>query len=127
VSSCRWTPYTIPKQQIRKFCILHFLNFQDVAISIAVVHHFSSEDRRLQAIQELFRIVRPGGKVLVTVWALEQEKLKYTGNFFNLRKKKFSIFSRFSTSQKPPTKFFQNKMFLCHGILRPQKRKRMSL
>ncbi|KAI8990026.1 S-adenosyl-L-methionine-dependent methyltransferase [Pilobolus umbonatus] len=46
----------------------------DFAISIAVIHHFASPERRLQAIEDLFKIVRPGGKVLVFVWALEQTK-----------------------------------------------------
>ncbi|KAJ2557374.1 tRNA methyltransferase, has a role in tRNA modification [Coemansia sp. RSA 1836] len=47
-------------------------NAFDFAISIAVIHHFSSEERRRAAIRELLRIVRPGGTVLVFVWALEQ-------------------------------------------------------
>ncbi|KAJ2329466.1 tRNA methyltransferase, has a role in tRNA modification [Coemansia sp. RSA 2673] len=41
----------------------------DFAISIAVIHHFSSEERRRAAIKELLRIIRPGGTVLVFVWA----------------------------------------------------------
>ncbi|KAI9351870.1 S-adenosyl-L-methionine-dependent methyltransferase [Pilaira anomala] len=49
-------------------------NSFDFAISIAVIHHFASPERRLQAIKDLFKIVRPGGKVLVFVWALEQTK-----------------------------------------------------
>ncbi|KAI8326062.1 S-adenosyl-L-methionine-dependent methyltransferase [Martensiomyces pterosporus] len=44
----------------------------DFAISIAVIHHFSSPERRLQAAKELLRIIRPGGTVLVFAWALEQ-------------------------------------------------------
>ncbi|KAJ1893209.1 tRNA methyltransferase, has a role in tRNA modification [Kickxella alabastrina] len=44
----------------------------DFAISIAVIHHFSSVDRRVQAARELLRIVWPGGTVLVFAWALEQ-------------------------------------------------------
>ncbi|KAJ2369814.1 tRNA methyltransferase, has a role in tRNA modification [Coemansia sp. RSA 2607] len=44
----------------------------DFAISIAVIHHFASPERRLQAVRELIRIVRPGGTVLVFAWALEQ-------------------------------------------------------
>lgn len=39
-----------------------------------MIHHFASPERRLQAIKDLFKIVRPGGKVLVFVWALEQTK-----------------------------------------------------
>ncbi|KAF7724501.1 tRNA methyltransferase, has a role in tRNA modification [Apophysomyces ossiformis] len=46
----------------------------DFAISIAVIHHFSTPERRLSALKELLRIVRPGGRLLVFVWALEQTK-----------------------------------------------------
>jgi tRNA (uracil-5-)-methyltransferase TRM9 len=49
----------------------------DAAISIAVIHHFSTPERRRDAIRELLRIVRPdGGRVLIYVWAKEQPKLK---------------------------------------------------
>ncbi|CAM9560947.1 unnamed protein product [Ectocarpus fasciculatus] len=46
----------------------------DAAISIAVLHHFSSEVRRLRALTELCRLVRPGGRMLVYAWAIEQEQ-----------------------------------------------------
>ncbi|KAG0360973.1 tRNA methyltransferase, has a role in tRNA modification [Mortierella sp. AD032] len=46
--------------------------FFDFAISIAVIHHFISPERRVAAIEELLRIVRVGGRVLIFVWALEQ-------------------------------------------------------
>ncbi|XP_022744240.1 alkylated DNA repair protein alkB homolog 8-like isoform X2 [Durio zibethinus] len=48
-------------------------NFGDAAISIAVLHHLSTENRRKKAIEELVRVVRKGGLVLITVWAVEQE------------------------------------------------------
>ncbi|KAK3737010.1 hypothetical protein QZH41_018392 [Actinostola sp. cb2023] len=50
----------------------------DVCICIAVLHHLSTTERRLEGLRELVRIVRPGGLVLVYVWALEQnlEKIK---------------------------------------------------
>ncbi|CAM8977550.1 unnamed protein product [Rhodiola kirilowii] len=47
--------------------------FGDAAISIAVLHHLSTEERRKKAIQELIRVVKKGGVVLITVWAVEQE------------------------------------------------------
>ncbi|KAI8833548.1 hypothetical protein BC829DRAFT_377445 [Chytridium lagenaria] len=52
-------------------------NSFDFVISIAVIHHFSSFERRRDAIKELLRILKPGGKVLIFVWALEQEKKKF--------------------------------------------------
>ncbi|KAK9096795.1 hypothetical protein Sjap_022292 [Stephania japonica] len=47
--------------------------FGDAAISIAVLHHLSTESRRRKAIEELIRVVHKGGLVLITVWAVEQE------------------------------------------------------
>ncbi|XP_042503186.1 tRNA (carboxymethyluridine(34)-5-O)-methyltransferase-like [Macadamia integrifolia] len=47
--------------------------FGDAAISIAVLHHLSTESRRKKAIAELVRVVRKDGMVLITVWAVEQE------------------------------------------------------
>ncbi|NWU98069.1 ALKB8 protein, partial [Upupa epops] len=45
----------------------------DACISIAVIHHFSTAERRLAAIRELSRLLRPGGRALIYVWAMEQE------------------------------------------------------
>ncbi|XP_058041789.1 alkylated DNA repair protein alkB homolog 8 isoform X2 [Ahaetulla prasina] len=45
----------------------------DACISIAVIHHFSTVERRLAVLCELTRLLRPGGKALVYVWAMEQE------------------------------------------------------
>lgn len=47
-------------------------NSFDVCICIAVIHHLSTATRRLAAIKELARIIRPGGRILISVWALEQ-------------------------------------------------------
>ncbi|KAF9898380.1 tRNA methyltransferase, has a role in tRNA modification [Lobosporangium transversale] len=46
--------------------------FFDFAISIAVIHHFITPERRINAIEEILRVVRVGAKVLIFVWALEQ-------------------------------------------------------
>jgi len=50
----------------------------DAAISIAVIHHFSNELLRIQALKEIFRIVKKEGKILVYVWAMEQKQKKFT-------------------------------------------------
>ncbi|CAH1776555.1 unnamed protein product [Owenia fusiformis] len=49
----------------------------DAVISIAVIHHFSTAERRNMALRELARILRPGGVLMVYVWAMEQEKRKF--------------------------------------------------
>jgi alkylated DNA repair protein alkB family protein 8 len=46
----------------------------DAAICIAVMHHISTEPRRLRCIEELVRIVRPGGMINIQAWAMEQDE-----------------------------------------------------
>lgn len=56
-------------------------SYFDFAISIAVVHHLSSPERRVQAISAILRTLRlphdhpggVGGRALIYVWALEQK------------------------------------------------------
>lgn len=48
----------------------------DYIISIAVIHHLSSEIRRLEMIKEIIRILKPNGKALITAWAIEQTSTK---------------------------------------------------
>ena len=51
----------------------------DFVISIAVIHHLSSRERRVDAIKEIVRVLkkptsaRGVGQALVFVWALEQK------------------------------------------------------
>jgi ubiquinone/menaquinone biosynthesis C-methylase UbiE len=52
-------------------------NIFDSVISIAVIHHFSNNALRKQAINELIRIAEVGGKILIYVWALEQDGKKF--------------------------------------------------
>lgn len=47
-------------------------NSFDATISIAVLHHLSSEARRIRAIQEAIRILRVGGQFLLYTWAKDQ-------------------------------------------------------
>ncbi|EFN89740.1 Alkylated DNA repair protein alkB-like protein 8 [Harpegnathos saltator] len=46
----------------------------DAVISIAVIHHLSTRDRRKRAIAEMMRVLRPNGKCLIYVWAKEQRR-----------------------------------------------------
>ncbi|KAB1254799.1 Alkylated DNA repair protein alkB-like protein 8 [Camelus dromedarius] len=45
----------------------------DACVSIAVIHHFATAERRAAVLRELVRLLRPGGKALIYVWAMEQE------------------------------------------------------
>eukprot|EP00388_Colpodella_angusta_P002865 GDKJ01010116.1.p1 GENE.GDKJ01010116.1~~GDKJ01010116.1.p1 ORF type:complete len:257 (-),score=34.47 GDKJ01010116.1:49-819(-) len=47
-------------------------NILDGVISIAVIHHLSTEAKRVSAMEDFIRLLRPGGKALIYVWALEQ-------------------------------------------------------
>ncbi|XP_053600515.1 alkylated DNA repair protein alkB homolog 8 [Plodia interpunctella] len=49
----------------------------DAVLCIAVIHHFSSRARRLQAISTISRLLRSGGRALITVWAKDQTKSNY--------------------------------------------------
>lgn len=47
--------------------------FKDFVISIAVIHHFCSEKRRFEALEEIVRVLRRGETALIFVWAFEQK------------------------------------------------------
>ncbi|XP_012514578.1 PREDICTED: alkylated DNA repair protein alkB homolog 8 [Propithecus coquereli] len=64
----------------------------DACISIAVIHHFATAERRVAALQELVRLLRPGGKALIYVWAMEQE--------YNKQKSKYLRRNRISQEKK---------------------------
>lgn len=49
-------------------------NTFDYAMSIAVIHHLSTTDRRLKALEEMIRILKTNGKALIYVWAFEQPR-----------------------------------------------------
>ena len=48
----------------------------DGVLCIAVLHHIASPARRLALLAQLLRVLRPGGRALVTVWATEQENMR---------------------------------------------------
>lgn len=55
-------------------------NYADVVLSIAVIHHFCTEERRLKAINELIRICKPNGRILIYVWA-KNDNLNTNDNY----------------------------------------------
>jgi tRNA (uracil-5-)-methyltransferase TRM9 len=44
-------------------------------LAVAVVHHIEARDERVAAMRELGRVMAPGARCLVGVWAREQERL----------------------------------------------------
>ncbi|XP_029458542.1 probable tRNA methyltransferase 9B [Rhinatrema bivittatum] len=49
----------------------------DAVLSIAVIHHLSTKERRIRAIKEMARILRVGGQIMIYVWAMEQKRRKF--------------------------------------------------
>ena len=47
-------------------------NYFNATMSVAVIHHIHTDKRRKQAIMELIRITKPGGKIFVTAWGYEE-------------------------------------------------------
>ena len=71
----------------------------DYTICIAVIHHLSTVEKRKKAIEELERVTKKGGKILVLVWAFEQEKdsrRKFTTqeNFVDWRDKQQNLLGK---------------------------------
>lgn len=51
----------------------HQLGSFDFAISIAVVHHLSTTERRVEAVRSILGPLKPSAPALIYVWAVEQE------------------------------------------------------
>ncbi|XP_026049074.1 putative tRNA methyltransferase 9B [Astatotilapia calliptera] len=49
----------------------------DAMLSIAVIHHLSTKERRIRAIKEMARTLRVGGRIMIYVWAMEQKRRKF--------------------------------------------------
>ena len=49
----------------------------DAVMSIAVIHHIATTERRVRAIRELARILRVGGRIIISVWSMEQRHRKF--------------------------------------------------
>lgn len=100
----------------------------DAVISIAVIHHLSTGERRRQAISELMRVLRPTGKCLIYVWAKEQEKnsTKSTYIKYNSCKKEReeNLITQKLTEYGIMLPVHENRTeFTCSDMLVPWKRK----
>jgi len=52
-------------------------NSIDAVLCVAVIHHFPTEEMRLQAVRESLRVLKPGGLALIYVWAKEQSERQF--------------------------------------------------
>ena len=73
---CREKGYNVLYSDIRNTPFEN--NYFDYIICIAVIHHIDSENERINAINELIRILNKNGKLLITLWAFENDK--YSAN-----------------------------------------------
>lgn len=60
----------------------------DLILSIAVLHHFSTEERRINAIKEIYRVLKDTGKVLLYVW---NEDTKFKNKFKQINNKDYLV------------------------------------
>ncbi len=58
-------------------------NFFDAIISIASFHHLSTNERRIKCLEEIYRVLKPGGTILLSVWSINQSHNKKLNNQFN--------------------------------------------
>jgi ubiquinone/menaquinone biosynthesis C-methylase UbiE len=48
----------------------------DAALYLATLHHIPTEEGRLKSLEELERVLKPGGTALISVWALDQPRFE---------------------------------------------------
>lgn len=67
-------------------------DFFNAVYSIAVFHHIPGKKKRARLAKEIFRVTKPGGRVVITVWNLWREK--YRQNITKNRVRKIFGLSR---------------------------------
>ena len=58
-------------------------NYFDAIISIASFHHLSNNIRRTECLKEMSRVLKPNGKILLSIWSKNQSHNKKLDNKFN--------------------------------------------
>jgi len=86
------------KLNVLQSCATHLPfkdNMFDATLSVAVIHHLITYERRVKAISEQIRVTNVGGKLFIEVWGFEnnnrvvnnnQDSIvpwKYNGNIYN--------------------------------------------
>lgn len=79
VSICKNKNLSVINSNITKIPLDN--NSADAIICIAVFHHLSSMENRIQSLLEMKRLVKPGGKILISTWSINQpQKTRRTFN-----------------------------------------------
>ena len=65
----------------QEVCVVELYFICTFLMSISTIDNFFAQKRRVQAVDELIRILKPGGRGLIYVWALEQERNKEKSNY----------------------------------------------
>lgn len=60
----------------------------DALLSVATIHHLSTVKRRKKAIEEMIRICRPNGKIMIECWADTEPKFKKSISVIDYQKTK---------------------------------------
>ena len=63
-------------KQIKNEKIPYADNFFDSAIFIAVLHCIETDSKRKKLLKELYRVLKPNSKALISVWSKNHERLK---------------------------------------------------
>jgi ubiquinone/menaquinone biosynthesis C-methylase UbiE len=73
-------------------------NYFDVIISIASFHHLSNNERRMECLKEIKRVLKPNGQILLSIWSINQShnkklynKFKYGNNMVPFKDNKGNI------------------------------------
>ncbi|KAG5882107.1 hypothetical protein JTB14_016870 [Gonioctena quinquepunctata] len=88
-------------------------NSVDGSMSIAVIHHLATEERRLQALREMVRVLKVGGRALIYVWAKDQHKEKKSSYIKQDRK------NRSSKAEETITSEIDREVSLTNGLTLP--------
>ena len=79
VSICKNKNLSVINSNITKIPLNN--NSADAIICVAVFHHLSSMENRIQSLLEMKRLVKPGGKILISTWSINQpQKTRRTFN-----------------------------------------------
>ena len=70
ISICKEKKLNVINSNITKIPLNN--NSADAIICIAVLHHLSTSENRLAALLEINRLIKSGGKILLSVWSINQ-------------------------------------------------------